>query len=91
MTPEEASAGEKTGEVATRTGQATRDVFGYEQERRGLASSTSIRVPPTRFCPSSSTNLPWCFQSTRAVTTTMSVFIPGSIAITATRMVSNWV
>ena len=36
-TPEEASAGEKTGQVASRTFHTTRDILGYEQERRGLA------------------------------------------------------
>ena len=35
--PEEASAGEKASEVAKRTGQTTRDILGYEQERLELA------------------------------------------------------
>src|SRR5262245_46972916 len=34
--PQEASAGEKAGRFATTAGQATRNVFGYEQERREL-------------------------------------------------------
>jgi hypothetical protein len=41
-TPEEASAGEKAGQVATRTFHTTRDVLGYEQERRGLAKKLHV-------------------------------------------------
>jgi len=42
--PEGASTGEKAGRVAVTTGRATRDVFGYGQERRELAKN--IRADP---------------------------------------------
>jgi hypothetical protein len=91
--PAEASAGEKTVQVAKRTGQATRDVFGYEQERRELAKR--LHVDPYTTNPILSKQLDdfalTAFRAHVGVTTTMSVFIPGSIAITATRIVSTWV
>jgi len=91
--PEEASAGEKAGQVAETTGRATRDVFGYEQERRELAKN--LHVDPYTTNPVLSKQLDdfalVAFRAHVGVTTTMSVFIPGSIAITATRIVSQWV
>jgi hypothetical protein len=91
--PAEASAGEKTVEVAKRTGQTTRDVFGYEQERRELAKR--LHVDPYTTNPILSKQLDdfalTAFRAHVGVTTTMAVFIPGSMAITATRIVSTWV
>jgi hypothetical protein len=91
--PEEASAGEKTGQFAKRAGQTTRDVFGYEQERRELAKK--LHVDPYTTNPVLSKQLDdfalMAFRAHVGVTTTMSVFIPGSMAITATRVVSQWV
>jgi hypothetical protein len=91
--PAEAPAGEKTVEVAKRTGQATRDVFGYEQERRELAKR--LHVDPYTTNPILSKQLDdfalTAFRAHVGVTTTMSVFIPGSTAITATRIVSTWI
>jgi hypothetical protein len=91
--PEEASAAEKAAEVARRTGQSTRDVFGYEQERRELAKR--LHVDPYTTNPVLSKQLDdfalVAFRAHIGVTTTMSVFIPGSMAITATRVVSAWV
>jgi hypothetical protein len=91
--PEEASAGEKAGQFAVTAGRATRDVFGYEQERRELAKR--LHVDPYTTNPVLSKQLDefalTAFRAHVGVTTTMSVFIPGSIAITATRVVSSWV
>jgi hypothetical protein len=91
--PEEASAGEKAGEFAKRTGKTTRDIFGYEQERRELAKK--LHVDPYTTNPVLSKQLDdfalTAFRAHVGVTTTMSVFIPGSMAITATRVVSQWV
>ena len=91
--PAEASAGEKTANVAKRAGQTTRDVFGYEQERRELAKK--LHVDPYTTNPVLSKQLDdfalTAFRAHVGVTTTMSVLIPGSIAITATRVVSQWV
>ena len=92
-TPEEASLGEKSGQVATSTFQTTRDVLGYEQERRGLAKK--LHVDPYTTNPILSKQLDdfavVAFRAHIGVTTAMSVFIPGSMAITATRVVSTWV
>lgn len=91
--PEEASAGEKAGEVAKRTGQTTRDILGYEQERRELAHR--LHVDPYTTNPILSKQLDEfavvAFRAHVAVTTTISVVVPGSMAITATRITSNMV
>src|SRR6266446_10306070 len=91
--PEEASAGEKAGQVGSRTLQTTRDVLGYEQERRALAKK--LHVDPYTTNPVLAKQLDdfalVAFRAHVGVTTTMSVFIPGSMAITATRVVSTWV
>jgi hypothetical protein len=91
--PEETSAGQKAGQFAVATGHATRDVFGYEQERRELAKK--LQVDPYTRNPVLSKQLDnfalVAFRAHVAVTTTMAVFIPGSMAITATRVVSSWV
>src|SRR5216684_3042532 len=91
--PEESSAGEKAGQVATRALQTTRDVLGYEQERRGLAKK--LHVDPYTTNPILAKQLDdfalVAFRAHVGVTTAMSVFISGSMAITATRVVSAWV
>ena len=91
--PADASGAEKAGNVAARTGQTARDIFGYEQERRELAKR--LHVDPYTTNPVLSKQLDdfalTAFRAHIGVTTTMSVFIPGSIAITATRVVSQWV
>ncbi len=91
--PEESSASEKASQVGTRSLQTTRDVFGYEQERRELAKK--LHVDPYATNPILSKQLDeialLAFRAHVGVTTTMSVFIPGPIAITATRVVSQWV
>ena len=40
--PEEAPASEKAGQFATTAGQATRNVFGYEEEHRHLAKQLHV-------------------------------------------------
>jgi hypothetical protein len=91
--PEEASGAEKAANTAARTGQTARDIFGYEQERRELAKK--LHVDPYTTNPVLSKQLDdfalTAFRAHVGVTTTMSVFIPGSMAITATRVVSTWV
>ncbi len=91
--PEEASVSERTGEVAARAGHTTRDIFGYEQERRELAKK--LHVDPYTTNPILSKQLDdialTAFRAHVGVTVTMSIFIPGSIAITGTRVVSTWV
>jgi hypothetical protein len=84
---------ESNGQGLEAAGQATRDVFGYEQERRELAKK--LHVDPYTTNPVLSKQLDdfalTAFRAHVAVTTSMSVFIPGSMAITATRVVSQWV
>src|SRR5262249_4005524 len=84
---------ERTSEVAVRAGHTTRDIFGYEQERRELAKN--LHVDPYTSNPILSKQLDdialTAFRAHVGVTTAMSIFIPGSIAITGTRIVSTWV
>jgi hypothetical protein len=91
--PPEASASEKTAETAKRVGLATRDVFGYEQERRELAKQ--LKVDPYTTNPILSKQLDdfalTAFRAHVGVTTTIGVLVPGSMAITATRIVSQMV
>jgi hypothetical protein len=91
--PEDSSGGEKDGQGTNGALQATRDVLGYEQERRELAKK--LHVDPYTTNPVLAKQLDdfalVAFRAHVGVTTTMSVFIPGSMAITATRMVSTWV
>ena len=91
--PAEASAGEKASEVAKRTGQTTRDILGYEQERRELAHR--LHVDPYTTNPILSKQLDEfavvAFRAHVAVTTTISVVVPGSMAITATRITSHMI
>jgi hypothetical protein len=91
--PEEAPASEKAGQFATTAGQATRNVFGYEEERRHLAKQ--LHVDPYTTNPVLSKQLDdfalTAFRAHVGVTTTIGVLVPGSMAITATRVVSTWV
>ena len=91
--PQEAPPSEKAATVAKRAGQTTRDVFGYEQERRELAKK--LHVDPYTTNPVLSRQLDdfalVAFRAHVAVNTTMSVLVPGSMAITATRVVSAMV
>jgi hypothetical protein len=91
--PEDASAVEKSAEVGKRVGKTTRDVFGYEQEHRELAKR--LQVDPYTTNPILTQQLDdialTAFRAHVGVTTAMSVMIPGSIAITGTRIVSTWV
>jgi hypothetical protein len=91
--PEEASAGAKAGQFASTAGQTTRNIFGYEQERRELAKK--LHVDPYTTNPVLTKQLDdfalTAFRAHVGVTTAMAVFVPGSMAITATRVVSAWV
>jgi hypothetical protein len=93
MEPAEAPAGERTVQAAKRTGQATRDIFGYEQERRGLAKR--LHVDPYTTNPILSKQLDdfalTAFRAHVGVTTTIGALVPGSMIITATRVVSTMV
>ena len=91
--PKEGSTSEKASNFAHRTGQATRDVFGYEQERRGLAKK--LHVDPYTTNPVLAKQLDdfalVAFRAHVGVTTTLGVIVPGSVAITATRVGSTWI
>jgi hypothetical protein len=91
--PEEAPASEKAGQLATTAGQTTRNVFGYEEERRHLAKQ--LHVDPYTTNPVLSKQLDdfalTAFRAHVGVTTTIGILVPGSMAITATRVVSTWV
>lgn len=67
-------------------------VLGYKQERRKLAKKLGVDPYTTNLIPKPLDEIALvAFRAHVGVTTNMSVFIPGSIAITATRVVSQWV
>lgn len=81
------------GEMASRVGKTTRDVLGYEQERRQLARSLHVDPYTTNpvLVPLLDQIADVAFAAHVGVSVAFSVAVPGSIAITGTTMVSNWV
>jgi len=79
--------------VASSAGQATRDVLGYEQERRELAHKLHVDPYTTNpvLVPLLDEIATAAFRAHLAVNVAISVAVPGSMAITGTTMVSNWV
>lgn len=79
--------------VASGAVQTTRDVLGYEQVRRELAHKLNVDPYTTNpvLVPLLDEIATVAFRARVAVNVTISVAVPGSIAITGTTMVSNWV
>lgn len=84
------SRGDRAGQVASSTGQATADAFGYEQERRNLAKQ--LGVDPYTSNPELDELLEQfataAFVGRVGLNTLISVVIPVSLALTTTT-VSN--
>jgi hypothetical protein len=84
---------ERTKEVAEETGTITRNVLGYEQERRELAKK--LGVDPYTTNPVLSKKLDeittTAFRAHVAVNTAISVFVPASIILTGVRTTDNLV
>lgn len=83
----------RTGEVAARTGTLTRDVLGYEQERRELAKR--LGVDPYTSNPILAKKLDEiasvAFYGRVGVNTAISVAVPASMIITGVKTVDNLV
>ncbi len=84
---------ERTGEVAARTGTLTRDVLGYEQERRELAKKLGVALYTSN--PILAKKLDEiasvAFYGRVGVNTAISVAVPASMIITGVRTVDNLV
>ena len=84
---------ERTGDIAARTGTITRDALGYEQERRDLAKK--LGVDPYTSNPILAKKLDeiaWVsFAARLAVSTAISVAVPGSMIITGLTTTDNLV
>ncbi|MGE0821180.1 MAG: hypothetical protein AB7G75_06995 [Candidatus Binatia bacterium] len=84
---------ERTGEVATRTGSITKDMLGYEQERRELAKK--LGVDPYTSNPILAKKLDEfasaAFYGRVGVNTAISVAAPASMLITGVKAVDNLV
>jgi hypothetical protein len=84
---------ERTGDTAAGVGSATKDVLGYEQERRELAKK--LGVDPYTTNPILSRKLDeiatTAFRARVGVNTAISVFVPASIILTGVRSVDNLV
>jgi hypothetical protein len=89
------NSGENGGgaEMASRIGKTTADVLGYEQERRELAKKLHVDPYTTNpvLVPLLDQIAQVAFAGHVGVTVAFSVAVPGSMAITGTTMVSNWV
>lgn len=92
-TDSEQSGAERAGAVASRTGKAAMDILGYEQERRELARKLDVDPYTTNpiLVPLLDEIAQVAFTAHAGVNLAMSVAVPGSIAITGTTMVANWV
>jgi hypothetical protein len=79
--------------VASGAGKATKDILGYEQEHRELAKKLDVDPYTTNpvLAPLLDEIATVAFTAHVGVNVAMSVAVPGSIAITGTTMVSNWV
>jgi len=84
---------ERTKEVAEETGTLTRNILGYEQERRDLAKK--LGVDPYTTNPVLSKKLDeittTAFRAHVAVNAAISVFVPASIILTGVRTTDNLV
>jgi hypothetical protein len=84
---------ERTGDTAAGVGSATKDVLGYEQERRALAKKLS--VDPYTTNPVLARKLDeiatTAFRARVGVNTAISVFVPASIILTGVRATDNLV
>jgi hypothetical protein len=89
----EPSKADRAELVARRVGGLTADVFGYEQERRMLAKSLGVDPYTTNpVLAKKLSDMAWvAFSGRVGVNTLISVFVPVSIAISATSVTNQMI
>jgi hypothetical protein len=92
-TTSDKSAEDRTEEVARRVGGISRDVLGYEQERRQLAKSLKVDPYTTNTVLAAKLDdIAWvAFSGRVGVSTIMAVFVPGSLAMSTTTFTTDLV
>jgi hypothetical protein len=90
-TAPEQSGAQRAEDVTRRVGGLTADVFGYESERRALAKSLGVDPYTTNPVLSKKlSDMAWvAFSGRVGVNTLISVFVPVSIAISATSVTNS--
>lgn len=88
--PEE---GGGAGTVTSRIGKTTKDILGYEQERRELAKQLDVDPYTTNpvLAPLLDEIAQVAFTAHAGVNLAISAAVPGAMAITGVRMISTWV
>lgn len=89
----EQTGGERAAAVSSRIGKTTKDILGYEQERRELAKQLDVDPYTTNpvLAPLLDEIAEVAFTAHVGVNLAISAAAPGAMAITGVRMVSNWV
>jgi hypothetical protein len=84
---------ERAEEVAQRVGGISRDVLGYEQERRQLAKSLKVDPYTTnKVLATKLDDIAWvAFSGRVGVSAVMAVFVPGSLAMSTTTFTTDLV
>ncbi|HEV3112131.1 MAG TPA: hypothetical protein VGY99_16715 [Candidatus Binataceae bacterium] len=92
-TDSDQSGGERAGTMASRIGKTTKDILGYEQEKRHLAKELNVDPYTTNpvLAPLLDEIAQVAFTAHAGVNIAISVAVPGAMAITGTRMIHSWV
>ena len=92
-TNSEQSGGERAATMTSRIGKTTKDILGYEQERRELAKQLDVDPYTTNpvLAPLLDEIAEVAFTAHAGVNLAISAAAPGAMAITGVRMISNWV
>lgn len=85
------SSEDRTEEVARRVGGISRDVLGYEQERRQLAKSLKVDPYTTnKVLAAKLDDMAWvAFSGRIGIGAIMAVFVPGSLAMSTTTFTTD--
>jgi hypothetical protein len=92
-TNSEQSGSERAATTTSRIGKTTKDILGYEQERRELAKQLGVDPYTTNpvLAPLLDEIAEVAFTAHAGVNLAISAAVPGAMAITGVRMISNWV
>jgi hypothetical protein len=84
---------ERTGDTVAGVGSATKDVLGYEQERRELAKKLGVDPYTTNKVLAKKLNeiATTAFRARMGTNTVISVFVPASIILTGVKSMDNLV
>jgi hypothetical protein len=92
-TDSDQSNADRASTVTSRIGKTTKDILGYEQEHRELAKRLGVDPYTTNpvLAPLLDEIAEVAFTAHAGVNLAISATVPGAMAITGVRMISNWV